>query len=70
MTVYNRTKIQRFRNKINRRSSSKQFCTSFKCNEILNQLKHLNINKDDIRRGLINTRWPGRIEKILNDLHL
>ena len=34
--------------------------------EILNQLKHLNINKDDIRRGLINTRWPGRIEKILN----
>ena len=34
--------------------------------EILNQLKHLNINKDDIRRGLINTRWPGRIEKILD----
>lgn len=38
--------------------------------EILNQLKHLNINKDDIRRGLINTRWPGRIEKYLIDLHL
>ena len=34
--------------------------------EILNQLKHLNINKDDIRRGLINTRWAGRIEKILD----
>src|SRR5699024_3076352 len=34
--------------------------------EILKELKHLNIDEDDIRRGLKNTKWPGRIEKILD----
>lgn len=32
--------------------------------EYLNKTKNLDINEEDIRKGLINTRWPGRIEKI------
>ena len=35
--------------------------------EILKELKYLNINEDDIRKGLINTRWPGRIEKLMDN---
>lgn len=34
--------------------------------EVLKELKNLNINEEDIRRGLLNTRWPGRIEKIMD----
>ncbi|MEG1141362.1 MAG: folylpolyglutamate synthase/dihydrofolate synthase family protein [Clostridia bacterium] len=30
----------------------------------LKDTKNLNINEDSIRKGLINTKWPGRIEKI------
>lgn len=34
--------------------------------EFLKESKQLKISEDDIRRGLLNTRWPGRIEKIMN----
>ncbi len=34
--------------------------------EYLNKTENLNINEDAIRLGLINTRWPGRIEKIMD----
>ena len=33
---------------------------------ILREIRNLDINEDDIRRGLLNTRWPGRIEKIMD----
>jgi len=33
---------------------------------VLRELRNLNISEDDIRRGLVNTRWPGRIEKIMD----
>ena len=32
----------------------------------LREIRNLDINEDDIRRGLLNTRWPGRIEKIMD----
>lgn len=32
--------------------------------DYLNKYKNLNIKEECIRKGLINTRWPGRIEKI------
>lgn len=32
--------------------------------EHLKEAKNLTISEEDIRKGLINTRWPGRIEKI------
>ncbi|WP_270941589.1 bifunctional folylpolyglutamate synthase/dihydrofolate synthase [Romboutsia lituseburensis] len=31
----------------------------------LKETKGLNITEEDIRKGLINTKWPGRIEKIM-----
>ena len=34
--------------------------------EVLKELKNLNLNEEDIRKGLLNTRWPGRIEKIMD----
>ena len=34
--------------------------------EVLKELKNLNLNEKDIRKGLLNTRWPGRIEKIMD----
>ena len=34
--------------------------------EFLRESKQLKISEDDIRRGLLNTRWPGRIEKIMD----
>ena len=33
---------------------------------ILRELRNLDISEDDIRRGLLNTKWPGRIEKIMD----
>ena len=33
--------------------------------KFLKELKNLNISEENIRNGLINTRWPGRIEKIM-----
>ncbi|WP_195940187.1 bifunctional folylpolyglutamate synthase/dihydrofolate synthase [Romboutsia sp. 1001713B170131_170501_G6] len=35
--------------------------------EYLKEAKNLDINEDDIRRGLLNTKWPGRIEKLMED---
>ena len=34
--------------------------------EVLKELKNLNLNEEDIRKGQLNTRWPGRIEKIMD----
>lgn len=33
--------------------------------DFLKETKGLNITEEDIRKGLINTKWPGRIEKIM-----
>lgn len=33
--------------------------------DFLKETKGLNITEEDIREGLINTKWPGRIEKIM-----
>ena len=33
---------------------------------VLRELRNLDISEDDIRRGLLNTKWPGRIEKIMD----
>lgn len=33
--------------------------------DFLKETKGLNITEKDIRKGLINTKWPGRIEKIM-----
>ncbi|MCR8746169.1 bifunctional folylpolyglutamate synthase/dihydrofolate synthase [Romboutsia lituseburensis] len=33
--------------------------------EFLKEKKGLNITEENIRKGLINTKWPGRIEKIM-----
>ncbi len=33
--------------------------------KFLEQSKNLNISEESIRAGLINTKWPGRIEKIM-----
>lgn len=35
--------------------------------EYLKEAKNLDINEEDIRRGLLNTKWPGRIEKLMED---
>lgn len=34
--------------------------------QYLNELKNLNISEYDIKKGLKNTRWPGRIEKLMD----
>ncbi len=33
----------------------------------LKETKNLNISEENIRKGLINTKWPGRIEKIMEN---
>ncbi len=35
--------------------------------EYLKEAKNLDINEEDIRIGLLNTKWPGRIEKLMED---